>query len=133
PSRTATGENNPAAADPYPAGCTRRRQPRPSPSDGPPSSPGRRRPPAPAAHPRASGGTTRPAHTGLAPGHPRSSSRPGSGHSRGSSRPHRSKSLLPGHHRELVHPPAAEPVTPQLMGCDQLGGGLRPDLVGDLG
>jgi predicted ATPase/DNA-binding SARP family transcriptional activator len=30
-------------------------------------------------------------------------------------------------------PPAAEPVTPQLMGRDQLGGGPRPDLAGDLG
>jgi hypothetical protein len=40
--------------------------------------------------------------------------------------------MLLGYHRELAHPPAAEPVTPQLMGRDQLGGGLLPDLAGDL-
>jgi hypothetical protein len=40
--------------------------------------------------------------------------------------------LLLGHHRELAHTPTAEPVIPQLMGRDQLGGGLLPDLAGDL-
>src|SRR3984893_2569769 len=40
--------------------------------------------------------------------------------------------MLLGYHRELAHPPAAEPVTPQLMGRDQLGGGVLPDLAGDL-
>ena len=58
------GESNPAAAGPYPAGCTRRRRSRPSPPGGPPSSPGRRRPPVPAAHPRAGGAAARPAPAG---------------------------------------------------------------------
>jgi hypothetical protein len=41
--------------------------------------------------------------------------------------------LLFGYYRELVHPPVAEPATPQLMRCDQIFRGLRPDLAGDLG
>ena len=40
---------------------------------------------------------------------------------------------LLGDHGKLAYSPAAEPVTPQLMGSDQLGQRLRPDLAGDVG